>query len=89
MKGDNSQLLPKIIEGIFGQRFGKDVSYLFLCIHIFQFHLLFINLFSKEMILDRYMFGLGVQNQILRYADGTRIVTVDWYRLIVFDLNFF
>ena len=89
MQGDNSQLLSEINKGIFGQRFGKDVSYLFLCIHIFQFHMLFINLFSKKMILDRYMLGLGVQDQILRYADGTRIVTVDWYRLIVFDFNLF
>jgi len=71
----NSQLLSEIFKSFPGQRFGENVSNLFLRRNILQFDLLFQHLFPKKVILDRYMLGLWMHDRIFWNADCTCIIT--------------
>ena len=75
--GDNINVLMKEFETFTVKRFGKQISLLIIGVNKFKSESTIFDKLPKEVMLNLYVFGSRMLNQILRDVNGTGIVTID------------
>ena len=84
--GNHSQFLSEILKDLPWKRLSEDVCNLFLCLNVFQFDVLFCDLFSYKVKLDGYVFCFGMHHWVLGYIYCTGVIIEYWSGLIIFYL---
>ena len=75
--GDNTNVLTKEFKAFTVKRFGKQVSLLIIGVNKLKSESTIFDKLSNEVMLNLYVFGSRMLNQILRDVNGTGIVTID------------
>ena len=75
--GDDTNVLVKEFKLFAIKRFGKQVSLLIISVNKFKSKSTIFDKLSNEVMSNLYVFSLRMVNRILRYVDGTGIVTID------------
>ena len=80
--GDNNNVLTKEFKMFAVKRFGKQVSLLIIGVNKLKSESTIFNKLPNEVMLNLYVFGSRMLNQILKDVDGTSIVTIDGEMLL-------
>ena len=75
--GDNTNFLTKEFKAFTVKRFGKQVSLLIIDVNKLKSESTIFDKLLNEVMLNLYVFGSRMLNQILRDVNGTGIVTID------------
>ena len=75
--GDNTDVLTKEFKLFAIKRFGKQISLLIINVNKLKSESTIFNKLPNEVMSNLYVFRSRMLNIILRYVDGTGIVTVD------------
>ena len=75
--GDNNNVLTKEFKMFAVKRFGKQVSLLIIGVNKLKSESTIFNKLPNEVMLNLYVFGSRMLNQILKDVDGTGIVTIN------------
>ena len=75
--GDKTNVLMKEFEAFTVKRFGKQVSLLIIGVNKLKSESTIFDKLPNEVMLNLYVFGSRMLNQILRDVDGIGIVTID------------
>ena len=81
--GDNTNVLTKEFKTFAVKSFGKQVSLLIIGVNKLKSESTIFDKLPNEVMSNLYMFGLRMLNRILRYVDGTSIVTIDGEMLLI------
>ena len=80
--GDDTNVLTKEFKTFVVKRFGKQVSLLIIGVNKLKSENTIFDKLPNEVMLNLYVFGSRMLNQILRDVDSTGIVTVDGKMLL-------
>ena len=69
--------MTKEFEAFTIKRFGKQVSLLIISVNKLKSESTIFDNFPNEVMSNFYVFGSRMLNRILRYINGTGIVTID------------
>ena len=75
--GDNTNVLVKEFKPFAIKRFGEQVSLLIINLNELKSGSIIFDKLPNEVMSNLYVFNSIMLNRILRYVDGTGIVTVD------------
>ena len=75
--GDNTNVLAKEFKPFAIKRFGEQVSLLIINVNELKSGNTIFDKLPNEVMSNLYVFSSIMLNRILRYVDGTGIVTVD------------
>ena len=75
--GDNTNVLVKEFKQFAIKRFGEQVNLLIVNVNELKSESTVFNKLLNEVMSNLYVFSLRMLNRILRYVDGTGLVTVD------------
>ena len=74
---DNTNVLTKEFEAFTVTRFGEQVSLLIIDVNKLKCESTIFDKLPNEVVLNLYVFGSRILNQILRNVNGIGIVTID------------
>ena len=80
--GDDTNVLTKEFKTFVVKRFGKQVSLLIIGVNKLKSENTIFDKLPNEVMLNLYVFGSRMLNQILRDVDGIGIVTIDGKMLL-------
>ena len=75
--GDDTNVLVKEFKPFAVKRFGKQISLLIISVNKLKSKNTIFNKLPNEVMLNLYVFGSRMLNQILKDVDGTGIVTIN------------
>ena len=80
--GDNTNVLTKEFKMFAVKKFGEQVSLLIIGVNKLKSENTIFDKLPNEVMLNLYVLGLRMLNQILRDVDGTGIITIDGEMLL-------